>query len=61
LRRSAYGGSLQHGGKELLFFSRETWDAILHNWPTTLYIPGILIVLGLLMLITRMSDNKEKR
>jgi len=45
----------------LFFFSNETWAAILHNWPTTLYIPTILIVLILLMLITRWQDKKEER
>jgi hypothetical protein len=36
--------------------SRETWAIILENWPATLFIPGILVVVALLAIVTRLWD-----
>jgi hypothetical protein len=41
--------------------SRETWNTILENWPTTIFIPTILIVIVLLGVITRILDDKDHK
>lgn len=41
--------------------NRETWNTILHNWPSTLFIPTILITIVLLGVITRILDDKDHK
>lgn len=41
--------------------NRETWAAILANWPITVFIPSILVIIALLSLITRLWDGHQRR
>ena len=33
------------------------WDSILHAWPLTLFVPGVLVVLATLATIVRIVDG----
>ena len=33
------------------------WESIIHHWPMTLFVPGIVAVLAGLAVITRMVDR----
>jgi hypothetical protein len=47
------------GGLGVQRVDRETWASILAHWPATLVVPGILIVVALLALITRLWDGRN--
>ena len=33
------------------------WDVILHYWPAALFVPGILLLIGILALATHFLDR----
>jgi hypothetical protein len=37
------------------------WDGILAQWPATLYVPSILLILLILGVITRKWDDREQQ
>jgi hypothetical protein len=49
---------IQAGNEGEQELSLETWNAILDQWPTTIFIPFILVALALVILITRILDGK---
>ena len=34
-----------------------TWEILLDYWPIALFVPGILVLIALLALVTRMVDR----
>ena len=34
-----------------------TWDIVLHYWTVTMFVPGVLLVIVALAMITRMVDD----
>ena len=34
-----------------------TWDIVLDYWTVTLFLPGVLILLAIIALITRIADR----
>jgi hypothetical protein len=38
---------------------RTWWDVVLHNWPMTIFVPTILVVLATLAVITRIMDGAD--
>jgi hypothetical protein len=38
---------------------RTWWDVVLHNWPMTIFVPAILLVLAVLAVVTRIMDGVD--
>lgn len=38
--------------------SQATWESIIHHWPMTIFVPGVLVVLAAIALIGRMFDKQ---
>ena len=36
-------------------------EVFLHNWPLTIFVPGVVVLLAVLALITRPMDRRDER
>jgi hypothetical protein len=37
--------------------NKTAWDIVLHNWPITLFVPAVLVIIAVLATITRATDD----